>query len=426
MSKNKNVIHLDSLESFSVLTSNDLFSKRYFLVENKKTKKKKKVQPYNQIATCVVRIKETSEYINSLELKRQNTFGEAFNFYEFINCLSIVFGCVETLFELFNLKIEDEYGNKRAFVKSCGKRKIKDISFFKFVRSASSVHPQSTTRYAKITKVRNEYYPYATWHGDEDVLFNDAPKDFDIKLTSWSSKPECFSKHYYLFLDEFYGFADYIVSLISKLNPLVESIIYGEKEKLRCKRLKDMDSFPTRQDYCLYLRKRLSNKNTNKYEFADGGLLIASHILGNNLLSQEFKDYIFSKVEPISKQMKIDLTEIGFDDAVSGLYLGDCINDDNCYQPTYVTEKFHDYLEKEVRYEIESNDYRPFRPALRDEKNNLDYSDAEWVANLLLTRITDFYDIEKIKQAYSYVDLYEITLETIWKKKQGDNKNVGL
>lgn len=426
MSKNKNVIHLDSFESFSVLTSNDLFSKRYFLVENKKTKKKKKVQPYNQIATCVVRIKETSEYINSLELKRQNTFGKAFNFYEFINCLSIVFGCVETLFELFNLKIEDEYGNKRAFVKSCGKRKIKDISFFKFVRSASSVHPQSTTRYAKITKVRNEYYPYATWHGDEDVLFNDAPKDFDIKLTSWSSKPECFSKHYYLFLDEFYGFADYIVSLISKLNPLVESIINGEKEKLRCKRLKYMDSFPTRQDYCLYLRKRLSNKNTNKYEFADGGLLIASHILGNNLLSQEFKDYIFSKVEPISKQMKIDLTEIGFDDAVSGLYLGNCINDDNCYQPTYVTEKFHDYLEKEVRYEIESNDYRPFRPALRDEKNNLDYSDAEWAANLLLTRITDFYDIEKIKQAYSYVDLYEITLETIWKKKQGDNKNVGL
>ena len=66
MSKNKNVIHLDSLESFSVLTSNDLFSKRYFLVENKKTKKKKKVQPYNQIATCVVRIKETSEYIQEL------------------------------------------------------------------------------------------------------------------------------------------------------------------------------------------------------------------------------------------------------------------------------------------------------------------------------------------------------------------------
>ncbi len=46
----------------------------------------------------------------------------------------------------------------------------------------------------------------------------------------------------------------------------------------------------------------------------------------------------------------------------------------------------------------------------------MNYDDAEWAANILLTRVNGFHDIEKLKKAYSFSDLYEITLEPIWKR----------
>lgn len=42
--------------------------------------------------------------------------------------------------------------------------------------------------------------------------------------------------------------------------------------------------------------------------------------------------------------------------------------------------------------------------------------DAEWAAHILLTRIDGFHDIDKLKKAYSFSALYEITLETILKR----------
>lgn len=427
MSKNKDIIHLESLEKFSVLTSNDLFYKKCFLVWDKKNKKKKKIQAFNLIATCIIRIRETSEYLNALDLKKENLYREAFSFYEFINCISIIYGCTESLFSCFGLDIKKEYGNKRVFKKSNGKKTIDDIKFFRFIRSASSVHPQETTNFNKVISSEREYFPYAVWRNEIDVvLFKEEPKDYDVRLVSWNSKPDCYSRHYYLVSDEFLEFADYIVSLISKLIPLVVDIIDAEKEKLRCKRLKNSDSFSSKKDYCLYLRSRLFKKKTNKHEFADGGLLIASHIVQNDLLSQEFKNYIFGKVESIANQMTVDLTEIGFDDVTCGLSLYDCLKDNDSRNADYVSEKFHNYLENEAKREIETGEFLPFRIASRYETNNCDYSDAEWAARLLLTRTTDFYDIKKIEQAYSFADLYEITLETIWKKKQGDNKNARL
>ena len=46
----------------------------------------------------------------------------------------------------------------------------------------------------------------------------------------------------------------------------------------------------------------------------------------------------------------------------------------------------------------------------------MNYDNAEWAANILLTRVKGFHDIEKLEKAYSFSDLYEITLETIWKR----------
>lgn len=38
-----------------------------------------------------------------------------------------------------------------------------DIAFFKFIRSASSVHLEKTDRHPGLTKAKHEFYPYAIW-----------------------------------------------------------------------------------------------------------------------------------------------------------------------------------------------------------------------------------------------------------------------
>ena len=114
--------------------------------------------------------------------------------------------------------------------------------------------------------------------------------------------------------------------------------------------------------------------------------------------------------------MKEDITEIEFDDIYGDLSLCAVLTGENCQDCGYVAEKFHSYLERETKQEIETQKFRPFRLALRIEENNMNYGDAEWATHILLTRIDGFHNIAKLKRAYSFTDLYEITLETIWKK----------
>lgn len=407
-------INTDPLESFAKLTSNSLFIKKKITFKGRSSQPSFSIQPHNMICTCELRIRETSNYLNNLQLRRQNDCGEAFSFYEVVNCISIILGCTEALFFCLGKHLDQEYGKEKFFAKSNRKRKG-DIAFFKFIRSASSVHPEKTDRHSGLTKSKHEFYPYAIWKNNID-FDKDAPKGYDVKLVYWNSKPNCYSKGYYLFLEEFFQFASHIVSLIPKLNPLVQDIIDNSKEKLRCKTLKSASQFPTRSEYCLYLRKRLEKRKKEEYEFKDGGLLIASHILSNHLLEEGFKDFIFQRVKRIAKKMKEDITEIGFDDIYGDLSLSAVLTDENCHNSGYVDEKYHSYLESETKWEIEMQEFRPFRPSLRNEENNMNYDDAEWAANILLTLVKGFHDIEKLKKAYSFSDLYEITLETIWKR----------
>lgn len=413
----KERIELEPLESFNELARNALFSSKKMRVQESKGRKSVFILPNNLISTCIIRIRETSEYINSFVFRKQNEFGEAFDFYETMNCISIVHGCVDSLFRCFNLDLESEYGKKKIFVKS-NKKRTTDIVFFKFIRSASSAHPQETTGHKKCRKHKREYYPYALWRGPIDSLDEREPKDFDVKLVSWDSNPNCYGHPYFLYLNEFFEFADYLVSLLSKLNPYVQAIIDEQKEKIRCKRLKCPKSFQNRSEYCLYLRKRLKNRAQREDEFSDGGLLIASHILSNALLGKEFKNYIFKRVQRVAKQMSQDVTRIGYQDIYEGLYLYDVIKGLNVFEGDYVSEKFHEYLERETLREIENKDFKSFKPVLNPKKNH--FSNPEWAARLVLWRIPNFYDPKQIYDADSYADLFEITLERIWLKKKAN------
>lgn len=75
-------INTDPLESFVKLTSNSLFIKKKITFKGRGSQPSFSIQPHNMICTCELRIRETSNYLNNLQLRRQNDCGEAFSFYE--------------------------------------------------------------------------------------------------------------------------------------------------------------------------------------------------------------------------------------------------------------------------------------------------------------------------------------------------------
>ena len=111
-----------------------------------KSKRKKKLvgniyayyQYYNAIAASIIRIRETSKYLENFKFRKENDFKQAFDFYEFINCISIVFECINELFSIYNLKLCEEYKKTNIKVfKLSNRTNQDDITFFKFIRSAS-------------------------------------------------------------------------------------------------------------------------------------------------------------------------------------------------------------------------------------------------------------------------------------------------
>ena len=116
MGNNIEKIIADKLEEFAELTSH--VSIVYRKATTKDRNKKERIYfSHNQVATCLIRTRETVKYINSLELKRENQFGQAFNFYEFVNCCSIVFECINSLFDIFNKDLKEIYGKEKVFIK---------------------------------------------------------------------------------------------------------------------------------------------------------------------------------------------------------------------------------------------------------------------------------------------------------------------
>lgn len=395
---------------------NELFSQNnYFLKSIKKVNKSKKCkgfsyQYYNQLCVCIIRIRETSKYLEEFKFRKNNDCGQAFDFYEFINCISIIEGCIESMFKVFDMDLSSCFKEKRIF-KISNRKRTGDLAFFKFIRSATSVHPAETTSHSKQTGHKFEVYPYAIWSGCTFDFFGDRPKNTDIELLSWNCKTKGAYKRYYLSINEFYCFIGEMLESLANLVPVVDSLVNSYKEKLCCKTLKSEKQFIKYSDYLKYLGSRLEKKNDD-VEFADGGLLIAAHIMDNSLIANDFKNYIRGRVANLRRFMLLDIKAISFGYIFDELSLYDILRDIN--EGGYISEKFHDYLRKETVAEIKSGNELPFKEFLRYEENNTNYSDAEWSVIQLLKFKDMIYINGGFDKAVTYVDLYELTLEAIY------------
>lgn len=405
-----NLKYLEKLHD--IIEHNDCFLKKTKKVSRGKKTKGYTFQYYNQFCACIIRIRETTNYLEQFKFKKDNNCSQAFDFYEFINCLSIIEGCIESFFKIFDLDVS-KYYDKKSIFKVSNMTKTNDLAFFKFIRSASSMHPSETTSHNKITKHKFEVYPYAIWiNSNSTIDFEDRPKDADIEMLSWNCKTNGNYKRYYLKSIEFEKFLNDLLLKIKILIPVAQNIADEYKELIRCKILKTINDFNDWKEYCLYLRKRIKSKLDNGIEFPDGGLLLASHILVNPLIGNAFKNYIKRRVIKISKKMLKDITLVEYDEIFNELSLYKMIGKFD--HGGYASEKFHNYLYKETIHEIENNDFITFKDKLRLEVDNLKYTDAEWSVLQLIQFRNCIYFNNELQKANSYADLYEMTLEIIY------------
>lgn len=415
----KQDINLALLEeiSDSISENYDAFAHAYSFKKSK-DKKKHKFEYYNLLCTCILRIRETSNYLMKYSFKQENVCGQAFDFYEFVNCLSIIYSCSESLLGIFNINLKDGFKDKQYFIKS-NRTRESDYKFFKFIRSAAVAHPDNTTNYPKISKRNNEIYPYAVWTSKVfDFLKTERERDSDISLLSWASSERSQYKKYYLYIDEFYSFINAVVENLDKAIPAINSIIDKFKSKHRCKRLRKDSDFGNFHSYLTYLRKRILSLNTNKYEFPDGGILLADHIISNPIISSQFKEYVKKRVNILTQMMIENFDDIGFNFIFDELNLYKTIKTE-CKDPEYVDEKFYRYLKREAIYEIENAQYRNFIPELAIYRDNPQSgSDAFWAVYKLFS--CDSF-INKFKShpnyiSLNYADIYEMSLELIYEK----------
>ena len=398
-----------------------------------KSKRKKKLfgniyayyQYYNATAASIIRIRETSKYLENFKFRKDNKFDQAFDFYEFINCISIVFECLNEIFEIYGLDLSVEYKNRKEKVfKLSNKRNQDDIIFFKFIRSASSVHPTDTTRYyEKMHRNKIEVFPYALWieHNVFTKIRKNYFKEADIELLSWSGKTSCKYNYYYLVIDEFNSFLRQLLELIEVVYDKATLITENYEEKIRCKRLKNEDDFNSYAEYLLYLKNRLK-VISNKYECPDGGLLIASHIVNNSLISDDFKNYVKLQVKNLEQKMKTDITSIGYDDIFENINIKYIMNKSD-RKKSYRCEKFYDYLKSRVENEILSNNFEFYRDYLKEK----DYNKLQigpYAIHLILEVKDNIFSFVDIDKAETFSDFYEMTLEEVYYKKLYNKSNI--
>ena len=393
-----------------LVSSSHCYAKKIIVLpKGGKTGKVKKFQALNPICTAIIRIRETTKYIIQLKLKHDNICGQAFDFYELLDCISIVEGCIESLFQIIAGKqLSQECQEKNIFTKHGLPKRFDDLGYFKFIRSAAAVHPVKTDKFSKKTIFTNEFYPYALWIDTPVHKFiNQAPDSADLVLKTWNSKSRSLGSKYFLYSHEFYDFLKLLLSKIKILLTCAKEDVKKYNQSLNLKKLKEPSDFRKYSDYLRYLQERIVKRLAHK-DCNDGGLLILSHLFDNPLIGIDFKNELKNHVEEVKNIATTNILEIEYTDVFDWIDIGKIFTKAGAPQPSYVAEKFSDYLYKEIISEIKCNHFKfiPKYFPISEEHGN-----SFFVWSLLNRQLRNLFKNGELEKCKTYADLYELTLE---------------
>ncbi len=164
-------LNLDYIESLDdTLNSQEHISQMALFVSSEfKNKPYHGISAWDCICVCVRRIRDTTEYLNSLVLGKTE-YGSAFDFINFINNASVILSAIDMLAKIFDVDLKNENSSTRIFNQAGKNGKGTDKKYFEFLRSLCAVHPMETSRY------RNEYQsddlvtcPNIIWTNDSTI-----------------------------------------------------------------------------------------------------------------------------------------------------------------------------------------------------------------------------------------------------------------
>lgn len=249
--------------------------KASFDKEHKIEKKKTLYLAWLRICACMDRIYDTLQHINSMQIKRNENEGAAFDFLDFLNHSCVVVDCIKRAGEIFEVdqseieKIEntqDVFGD----VLNAGGT---DSQFFRYIRSLCVTHPVDTyySTHPYLFNAAVHCSPFVRWNhglnnsGDLYVHVYSIMPHQTVTTTERDNENNIFQIPLYM-----NQFEEYLRKWVNFLAVVIEAIKnYNDAvyDRYREMPLKVQETFATYGEYLEYLKQESQKRFGSHHGF---------------------------------------------------------------------------------------------------------------------------------------------------------------
>ena len=194
----------------------------------------KKFNSWDIVCAIMDRIKDTCEYLNTLELNTGEYTRSAFDFINFINNAKVIVDCVNDFANVYDVSFKNENKSTEIFKQIGKKGQGTDLKYFRYIRSLCSVHPNDTSRHSEYQDNDFECSPFVLWNNG---IYSD---DNDIHIVVYTSE-----------VDKF---------LIKKIISAIESYQKEIIAQFKNRRINQPEEFKNYIEYLEYLKKEQNER----------------------------------------------------------------------------------------------------------------------------------------------------------------------
>lgn len=209
----------------------------------------KKFNSWDIVCAIMDRIKDTCEYLNTLELNTGEYTRSAFDFINFINNAKVIVDCVNDFANVYDVSFKNENKSTEIFKQIGKKGQGTDLKYFRYIRSLCSVHPNDTSRHSEYQDNDFECSPFVLWNNG---IYSD---DNDIHIVVYTSEVDKFPKNINLKIKDIFNFINYRYGLIKKIISAIESYQKEIIAQFKNRRINQPEEFKNYIEYLEYLKK---------------------------------------------------------------------------------------------------------------------------------------------------------------------------
>lgn len=229
-------------------------------------KKEQKLTAWDRICSIMDRLDDTVEYLNNLKLNTGKYQQSAFDFYDFMNNVSVVLDCIGELAKQFDFDMKSADRSSFVFNKRGKDDQGTDKLYFEYLRSICSVHPIDTSHHERYQSNVYECCPFVTWQKD----FIGATTDSDLFALIYTSQIGE-NKHLYIKISEIFNYIEQKYNLIPQIILKVEEYHENIKNNFRERLIISEREFSSYIDYLnniiIESKKRIDDDSISILEY---------------------------------------------------------------------------------------------------------------------------------------------------------------